>query len=293
LARRALTPIEQARIDQLAARADVQLDHVLDFFNAYGHDELVAVARGCIRQGLDEVIDGRRMRRHSYEQLSSPEKAFCGIRVESALVRKLELPPGAKLDVEISGVEADIKASNRRGWMIGPGQIGEILLLVYYSEPKQEVSVGVIRAHGELLNPSKNRDAKRTLNAYAKKYIVWLADGEHLPVSILSSLTQPQMLHILSGPNRAARLTRFLRLIPPYVPFPREVVETIVGGTDPLRGIRRDAARSPTGQHPLGQVRVLSYQRNKIVEALGWPRLALDEFMMVPAADVHRKGFTI
>jgi hypothetical protein len=205
----------------------------------------------------------------------------------------MELPAGASLDVEISGVEVDIKASNQRGWMIGPGQVGEILLLVYYSESKQEFSVGLIRAYQEFLNPGKNRDAKRTLNAYAKRYIVWLVDSQHLPVSILSSLSPEQMRHILSGTNRSERLKRFLRLIPSYVPFPREVIETIVGGTDPLRGTRHDSALSTGGDHPLGAVRVLSFQRNAWAVALGCPPLAREEFMKVPVADLKRHGFPV
>ncbi|HEY8774880.1 MAG TPA: hypothetical protein VIM33_00180 [Gaiellaceae bacterium] len=43
--------------------------------------------------------------------------------------------------------------------------------------------------------------------------------------------------------------------------------------------------------HPLGNVRVLSFQRNAIVEALGYPRLARDEFMKVFERDPEKHGF--
>jgi hypothetical protein len=292
MARKTLTDAQKRRIDRLAASPDPDLLVVKGFFTT-SRLNFSAVARGCVRQGLDEVIDGRRTRRHSYAQLSNPEKSFCGIRIESALVRKLELPLGKALDVSILGIDVDIKASNKHGWMIGPGQVGSILLLLYYNEGKEHFSVGLLRAYKEFLNPSKNRDAKRTLSVYAKRHIHWLVSNEPLPVSILSSLSRKQVEHILSGTSRAERLTRFLALIPPFIPFPREAVETIVGGTDPLRGTRHDRSLHKTGTHPLGSTRVLSVQRKKIVQALGFPPLAPDEFMKVPDAHLKKHGFNL
>jgi hypothetical protein len=295
MARKALTPADKIHIDRIASQPDTDMAAVKRFFDSYrgGHAQLVADVRGSIRQGLDEVIDGRRTRRHSYAQMSSPEKSFCGIRIESALVRRLELPLGVRLDVSLAGVDVDIKASNKRGWMIGPGQVGCILLLIEYNEIKRQFSIGLVRAHAAFLNPSKNRDAKRTITHYAKRHIVWLAQNETLPISILSSLSTAQVNHILSGSSRAERLKRFLGVIPAFTLFSRTVVETIVGGDDPMRGTRHDRAVARLAKHPLGDTRILSYQRNKIVEALGYPKLASNEFMKVSVTDLQKKGFTL
>ena len=73
--------------------------------------------------------------------------------------------------------------------------------------------------------------------------------------------------------------------MPDYVPFPRSAIETVVGGDDPLRGTRADNTRTGGG-HPLGDVRVLSYQKNRAVRALGLPPLGRGEHMKVPATDL-------
>jgi Restriction endonuclease NaeI len=272
----------RAAVERAAARRDPQLERLEARLRARA--DFLAVVRRSIREALDDVIDGRRTRRRLYKQLSPTEKTYCGVRIESALVRNLKLPFGRKLDVSFDGIDADIKASSREGWMIGPGQRGGILLLLSFSEERRVFSAGMIRAHPEFLNPGSNRDAKLSLSAQGKQHIRWILRDEELPVSILASLTKSEYDHILEATTRAERVKRFLQHVPLYVPFPRRVIETVVGGDDPLRGTRAD--RRGRGRHPLGSFRVLSYQRNKAVRALGQPPLAKGEHMKVRATDV-------
>src|SRR5438105_3770916 len=84
--------------------------------------------------------------------------------------------------------------------------------------------------------------------------------------------------------------SRALSCVPAYLAFPRQAVETIAGGDDPLRGTRHDRALGAGQAHPLGDVRILSYQRNAAIEALGLPRLARGEHMKVPASDLKALG---
>jgi hypothetical protein len=84
---------------------------------------------------------------------------------------------------------------------------------------------------------------------------------------------------------------RLLEFVPEGVPFPRGVIETIVGGDDPLRATRADARQSRGGAHPLGDFRVLSYETPRsVMEELGLPALATGEHMKVAAADLRRVG---
>jgi hypothetical protein len=278
--------LDQVRlIDLIAARRDPDLDVVDGHFQQ--RHNMKAVARASIREGLDDVIDGRRTRRFSYSQLSSAEKSFCGIRIESALVRNLELPLGRRLDLSIEGIDVDVKVSSKEGWMIGPGQLDSILLLVCFSEPRAQYSVGVVRSHEDFMNPSRTRDAKRSFSKAAKRYIRWFVRNERLPVSVLASLPPGVFEDIIATRARAERLKKFLAQIPSCVPFPRQVIETVVGGDDPLRGTRHDSALA-AGDHPLGEFRILSYQRNTILKALGHPPLAKREHMKIPASDLLR-----
>jgi len=134
------------------------------------------------------------------------------------------------------------------------------------------------------MNPASNRDAKRSLSAYAKRHIRWIARHEPLPVSILASLAPAQYDYVLAASARADRVKRLLQHVPFYVAFPRRVIETVVGGDDPLRGTRADSRKR--GRHPLGRVRVLSYQQNAVVRALGYAPLAVGEHMKVRDTDL-------
>lgn len=272
-------------IDAIGGMEDPEVDVVEHYLR--GNDDLVPTVRMSVREGIDEVIDGRRTRRYAYKQLSSAEKSFCGVRIEGALVRYLELPLGERLDLSIEGLDVDVKVSSKEGWMIGPSQVGAILLLVCFSEEKRNFSVGVVRGHLQFMNPSKSRDAKRSLSKQAKRYIRWIVRKSDLPVSILASLPRGSFEHIVAAQARADRLRRFLALIPSYVPFPRQVIETVVGGDDPLRGSRHDTSLSG-GEHPLGDFRILSYRRNSIVTALGYPPLGKREHMKVMVRDLER-----
>jgi hypothetical protein len=280
---RGLTARQKAAADRVASRPDAEVDQVETVLRA--SERLVPAVRVSIREGIDELLDGRRTQRVAYADLTRSERSYCGVRIESILTRHLELPPGVVLDVAVAEIDVDIKVSATGRWMIAPAQLGGVVLLIQFAEATQSFSVGVARAHREFMNPSNTRDAKRSFSAYAKRYIRWLATDETLPVSVLQRLDRAALLHIFEASARAERLRRCLEHIPAYLPFPRSIIETVVGGDDPLRGVRADATRF-RGRHPLGAVRVLSYQRNGWVRALGFPPLAKREHMKVPASDL-------
>lgn len=271
-------------VHRTASRADPELDALEATLRADA--EFVQTVRRSVRQGIDEVIDGRRTRRRAYDELSTPEKSFCGIRIESALVQHLDLKPGRALDVSLHGVDVDVKASSREAWNIGPRQLGGVLLLVGFSEERGQFSVGLIRGYEKFMNPSRTRDAKRTLNRYAKKQIRWIGLNERLPITMLASLSDAAYRDIFRATARAERVKRCARHLPFHVPFPRRVLEIVVGGDDPLRGTRADSALTGGGGHPLGDIRIASFQTNNLLKVAGLPTLARGEHMKVRADEL-------
>src|SRR5580698_2983945 len=67
-------------------------------------------------------------------------------------------------------------------------------------------------------------------------------------------------------------------------PIPRNAVRTVAQTEgDPLRRLRADAH----AEDPLGGYKILSARyANKIVQELGYPALAKDEFMAIPMAEL-------
>jgi len=267
---------------RMAATDDDELKAVATALRAYG-DDLEAMCRLAVREGIDEVVDGRRYRRHSYDSLQELEKRFCGARIESALIRSLDLQRGKRLDCRIMGIEVDIKCSGSTSWMVGKRQVGDLVLLVTYSEKARKFSVGLIRASSDDLNPGANQDKKRSFSKRGKLKALWLVEDAHLPVSILRDLSDAEFRKLLLLAGRERRVARFVELIREEVPFSRSVIETVVGGDDPLRGTRRDTNKFGD-THPLGNFRLVPADKNRKLADSGLPTLASREWMKVDIA---------
>lgn len=261
---------------------DTELEAVAAVLRANG-DQLEAMCRVAVREGIDEVVDGRRYRRHSYESLGALEKRFCGARIESALIRSLGLQRGKRLDCQIAGIEVDIKCSGSTSWMVGKRQVGDLVLLITYSEVARKFSVGLIRATSHDLNPGANQDKKRSFSKRGQMKADWLVEDAFLPVSILRDLSDAEFTTMLLLPNREQRLARFVELIREEVPFSRSVIETVVGGDDPLRGTRRDGGKFGL-EHPLGAFRLIPAEKNQKLAAAGLRTLSRREWMKVDIA---------
>src|ERR1700760_2481825 len=63
----------------------------------------------AIRRSIDEVLDGPRTGRWGFEQLEKTEKTYVGTKLEIVLRTALGLEPGPRLDLEVDGVDVDVK----------------------------------------------------------------------------------------------------------------------------------------------------------------------------------------
>lgn len=248
-------------------------------------DDLFARA---IRQALDEVIDGGRTGRWSYAQLEKTEKTYVGTKIEILVRTALGLPRERPLDTVVAGHPVDIKWSGLRtpSWQIPTEAVGELCLLVAGSEEGGTFQAGLLRCRDELLNPGTNKDGKRTISAQGRSLVRWLVEHGSLPPNFLAQLDADDRDAILAEPPGQPRVTKLFALVQ-GTPVPRLAIETLAQQRDPMRRIRQDKGDR------LGGLRILGghYTRtNDIVQALGYPPLARDEYMSVPIAELTRRG---
>lgn len=265
---------------------DPALDDVERWIRSKNSDLPTLFAK-AIRQALDEVIDGGRTGRWAIAQLEKTEKTYIGTKIEILVRTALELPREKPLDTVIAEHPVDIKWSSVRStWQI-PSEAGdEICLLVAGDELRGTFEVGLLRCAGELLNPGMNKDGKRTISKSGRAHIRWLVAGGTLPPNFLSTLDPAVREAIMAEPPGQARVRKLFTLVQ-KTPVPRLTIETLAQQRDPMRRIRKEK------RDRLGGLRVLGGhygKTNAIVQALGYPALAKDEYMSVPRNELTRLG---
>jgi hypothetical protein len=266
---------------------DLALEEVFSFFTqqlaARQADlDLETIFARCIRQAIDEVIDGRRTGRYSYDQLDRQEKAYIGTRVEIVLRTELGLEWGEKLDTRIAGHEVDIKWSSTGRWMIPTEAIGEICLVLAGDDSRDTFTAGLVRCRERWLSPGENRDKKRQLSKAGRLNIEWLVEDGRLPANFLNSLEEETLNEILTPSSGQARIRELFSRVRGR-PVPRSAIETVARQKDAMRRVRQDASR------PLG-CRVLSghYSKSRrAAEILGYGKLRRDEYLSVPEEEIH------
>jgi hypothetical protein len=270
-----------------SAQHDPALDRVEEWFRARSA-EFEPLYPKTIRQALDEVIDGGRTGRWSYSQLEKTEKTYVGTKIEILFRAALELPRQKPLDTVVEGYPVDIKWS-RSSWQIPTEAVEQICLLVAGDEARATFEVGLLRCRESLLNLGKNKDGKRTISQLGRSQIRWLARGT-LPPNFLATLPAATRDAIMSAPPGQPRVTKLFTLVQ-KTPVPRLAIVTLAQQPgDPMRRIRRDKSDRLHGLVVLGG----HYKRpNSLVQALGFPPLAKDEYMSVPRADIARLGLQV
>jgi hypothetical protein len=239
----------------------------------------------AIRQALDEVIDGGRTGRWAIAQLEKTEKTYIGTKIEILVRTALELPREKPLDTVIEGHPVDIKWSSvRSAWQIPTEAVDQICLLIAGDEARGTFEVGLFRCLDRLLNVGRNKDGKRTVSKHGRTHIRWLVSSGELPPNFLATLDPSVRDSIIAEPPGQARVRKLFTLVQ-KTPVPRLTVETLAQQRDPMRRIRKDK------RDPLGGLRVLGghyANTNSIVQKLGYPPLAKDEYMSVPRSELAR-----
>ncbi len=221
---------------------DAELDRVFQFF-----DQRRNVFGSCIRQALDEVISSGRTRRWNLDQCNNQEKAYVGVNLENVIRDAFDLKPGiAGMDFDVAGIDVDCKWSRSfGGWQIPKEAVGHICLLVYGDDLSDELAVGLIRIHEEIL-VGGNRDLKRTIQRPAglnsARWIHRRGSAE-LPANFLMSLSKADRDAILAprgGDERAIQLFRRCEGMVVH----RRILELIGQQRDPMRRGRGESRQA-------------------------------------------------
>src|SRR6478609_317671 len=84
----------------------------------------------AIRQSIDEVLDGPRTGRWDFLHLEKTEKTYVGTKIEIVVRTALGLEPGPNLDLEIEGIDVDIKWAMNSQWQIPREAVGQLCLCI-------------------------------------------------------------------------------------------------------------------------------------------------------------------
>lgn len=236
-----------------------------------------------IRRSIDEVLDGPRTGRWSFDQLEKTEKTYVGTKMEIVLRSALGLDRGPVLDLEVEGEPVDIKWAMDSSWQIPQEAVGQLCLCIGGLKRMTQFQVGLVRCRPEFLNAGQNRDRKRTLSARGRAAMTHVVAPTPIPANFVAEMDPALRSTITEEETIQARVTQLFLLVP-RTPIPRSAVATVARTTgDPMRRVRAD---SQAGD-PLAGMQILSAKYgNSVLEALGYPRLGPDEFMSVPKSEI-------
>lgn len=262
---------------------DPDLERVLVRLEKLAGRDPVKTFGDAIRKSIDEVLDGPRTGRWGFTQLEKTEKTYVGTKVEIVLRTALGLEPGPRLDLEVDGVDVDVKWAMESVWQIPREAVGKLCLCVGGRMDLSRFQVGLIRCDEAYLNPGKNQDGKRTISAAGRAAMRKLVDDAPIPSNFVADMDPALRDKVMAERSIQKRITRLFKELP-YVPIPRGAIETI-GQTmgDPMRRVRADAGVEDV----LDGMTILSgAYSNDAVEALGFARLERKQFMSVPKEDI-------
>lgn len=201
-----------------------------------------------MRQTLDQLYDGQRTGRYSWDQLSKTERSHFGTLFEINLRRAFDdvFDDGVKLDYRVDGLDVDCKFSQKiYGWMIPPEAVGEILVVGYVNDANSEYAFGVVRARPEYLNTGSNRDAKVTLSAASRAKVRWLQWPGELPVNVLLHVDEETRADILGKKSGQQKLNELFRRVTGRA-IGRGVVATVAQQDDFMKRIRANGGARST-----------------------------------------------
>ena len=262
--------------------SDLELERV--FVHLLALDEDGTRIGKAIRRTFDMLLDGQHTGRYRWEQLHKTEKTHCGTLVEINLQREFDFADGEVLDYSIEGVEVDCKYSQKLAdWMIPPEASGRILLGLWASDQAGKWSAGLVRAREENLNPSRNRDAKRTLSRHGRKAIRWLFEKAPLQDNVLLRLADEDIDAIFRSTSGQKRVNELFRRAQQR-PISRNVVATVAIQEDYMKRVRGNGG-ARTALRPEGIV-IFGQYRNHVQAAsdLGLPAPGPGESMSVRLA---------
>lgn len=249
---------------------------------AGGADRLRAEFPGLIRRAIDEVIDTPRTKRLKLAQLEKTEKTYIGTKVEILLRDFLGLPKGL-LDLNVDGMDVDIKNTVTGNWMIPDEALNKPCILVASDDVRARCYLGIIVAHPAYLTPGANKDNKRSVSAAGMAHIHWLLHDCPYPPNFWENVPVATAQHIMLGVSGNERLIRLFTNLPDRV-IHRDIVHGVARQKDYMKRLRRNGGARDT--LAANGIAILSGAYDSaVIRSLGLPNVAPDEVISHKAAN--------
>lgn len=239
------------------------------------------------RDAVEFVIDPVRTARTRVSELDNVEKTFVGLKVEHFFRDLLDVPKGVR-DLEIDGVDVDVKNTVHSKWTIPPEtyRTADPCILIATAQETGLCRLGLILAHVEYLG-KENRDRKRGAGKAAHPHILWLVEGVPFPRSRWEGIDMARfrdLRRVRGGTVRAAQFFRENLGVRVH----RSIVQALLFDQhDYMKRLRGNGgARDVLG--PEGIALLSGAYDARWVEALGLPSIDTDEWIAVrPDAPEH------
>lgn len=264
---------------------DAQLAYLADCLRASVSDPdgIVGATAQLIRRAIDEVIDAPRTKRLILAECEKTEKTYLGTKIEILFRDAIGQPKGEFLDLELGGVDTDIKHSIGTAWMIPKEAIGKPCVLISENEKTARFNLGLIICKQENLTFGGNRDQKLQVSAFGRDQALWLAKEAPYPRSIWQDF-DPNVMRAINahrgGAKRVAELFRYLM----GVSIPRSAIAAIAAQLDPLKRVRANGGARDLLRKEGIAILWGSYDRT-LITALGRAPILSDEFISIKPAN--------
>ncbi|TAH37515.1 MAG: hypothetical protein EYC62_01120 [Alphaproteobacteria bacterium] len=246
---------------------------------AKGKEAFYAEVPKLIRRSIDEVIDTPRTQRLKLKELEKTEKAYIGTKIEILLRDFLDIPKGVVLDLQINGLEVDIKNTIKRDWMIPQEAFGKICILVRSSEEKSKCDLGLIVTRTEYLSKGQNQDKKKRISAEGQKQIYWIMKDYPYPRNFWEDVEEETAKAIMSASSGNKRLVTLFKNFP-HIPISRQIIEGVGRQKDFMRRIRKGGGARDFFKEN-GIALLSGTFDSEIIEQLGLKTCSKEEFIAV------------
>lgn len=229
-----------------------------------------------IRAAIDEVIDTPRTGRVFAGELEKTEKTYIGTKVEILVRNYFRLPKGI-LDLNIDGLDVDVKTTLGQTWMIPREAVGKPCVLVASDEPRRTCSFGIAVAKPDYLRRGLNQDKKTSFSAFGHTNIHWLFDDAVYPRSFWSEIGEAKTHAIMRGISGTDRVASLFREVQER-PIHRDDVQAVAQQKDYMKRLRKNGgARDVLVRE---NIAILSGKFDYLlVKKLRLPLLTGDEFI--------------
>lgn len=184
-----------------------------------------------MREAIEYVIDPVRTARTRIVELDNVEKTFVGLKIEHYFRDLLDVPKGIR-DLEIAGMNVDVKHTVRTTWMIPPEtyRTADPCVLIATADDVGACSLGLFVARDGYLN-KPNRDNKRSVSELGRQNVLWLIRDAAFPASRWEGIDMAEFRRLRAVRGGRVRATAFFSTYL-WRPTHRSIVQALLHDQD-------------------------------------------------------------